>query len=152
MGTVIAALVGTVIVLLRKLKVERNKRMKSSRQALSSSPTGPTLLVVDDEPLFLSWARRFLTRNNYQVVLCAGYHDVKHEMESGRHVDLLVTDIALREGATGRLIADLVKHYQPKAPVIYVSGYDNIEVGDKILLKPFEADVLLTLIREKLTS
>jgi CheY-like chemotaxis protein len=106
------------------------------------------VLVVDDEPLFLRWLRHVLTRLNYKTIVCIDIKHVDQVLQSGRRIDLLITDVALI-GSTGRAVADLVRKHQD-VPVIFVSGYDNLMVGEPVLLKPFTDAQLQERISEKL--
>ena len=70
--------------------------------------------------------------------------------ERARSVDLLLTDVVLPGGMSGRQLSDEVRRRAPKLPVLYTSGYsDNALIhhgrlapGVLLLPKPFrKADV-----------
>lgn len=153
----------TILVLLSKLR--RAKREKNivtpqlcQRQdfippRLDPPPTGPTVLIVDDEVAFLNWMRRIMVRMNYRVVTCSSHRDVRALLASGRRVDAVITDVVLI-GSTGRLIADMVKTSAPHVPVLFVSGYSNVHVagGCKILQKPFTEDQLMVSLHQAMAE
>ncbi|MCY1080359.1 response regulator [Archangium lansingense] len=59
------------------------------------------------------------------------------------HPDVVVTDESL-PGMCGTELAQEVKHRQPKAGVILVSGYTNVDAGccDVVLRKPIDVERL----------
>ncbi len=64
-------------------------------------------------------------------------------VQSGRHLDLLVTDVGL-PGLNGRQLADAARETMPNLPVLLITGYagqalDNIRLADgmEVLRKPF---------------
>ena len=68
-------------------------------------------------------------------------------------VELLVTDVTMPK-MSGVELAQLSRREQPALPVLYITGFPNIEEGevrsmntDDILEKPFSAEDLLSRVR-----
>ena len=74
--------------------------------------------------------------------------------------DVLLTDMMMPGGKSGRDLADALRGRRPGLPVVYMSGYspdaiDNkglIEPGVPLLEKPFTRDQLLIVLDGVLTS
>ena len=66
-------------------------------------------------------------------------------LQSGRQVDLLVTDVGLPGGLNGRQVADGARVILPGLKVLFITGYaenavlnhGHIEYGMEVLTKPF---------------
>jgi CheY-like chemotaxis protein len=70
-------------------------------------------------------------------------------------VDLLLTDLVMPEGMTGRELAQQLKNRKPELKVIYTSGYSPDVMGSdiglpgsKFLPKPYPPPLLAKTIRE----
>jgi len=120
-----------------------------------------TLLLVEDDPAVRTLARRFLQSAGYVVREAASGREALRVVESGKLlVDLLLTDVVMPEGMTGRQLAEQMLLQQPGLKVIFMSGYsgDILEQGTefvrrisaRFLAKPFSASDLLLLVRKSL--
>jgi two-component system cell cycle sensor histidine kinase/response regulator CckA len=75
-------------------------------------------------------------------------------------IDLLVTDMVMPGGMTGRELIDLLRAENPRLKVLLCSGYADEFAGSspperdsmEFLAKPFEAGVLLRRIRDRLDA
>jgi CheY-like chemotaxis protein len=75
-------------------------------------------------------------------------------------IDLLLTDLVMPGGMTGKDLAERFLKENPKLKVIYTSGYSvelagrdfPLEEGVNFLAKPFGADKLAQTVREKLDA
>jgi len=124
----------------------------------ASAEHGETVLVVDDEPS----VRMLIT----EVLEELGFVSVEAEdgklglkiLESGRRVDLLITDVGLPGGINGRQLADAGLVLRPDLKILFITGYaENAVVGDghlkrgmQVLTKPFAMDELARRVREVL--
>jgi DNA-binding response OmpR family regulator len=76
-------------------------------------------------------------------------------LESGRTVDLLITDIGLPGGMNGRQLADAGLAIWPALKILFITGYaendlvanGDLKPGVHLLSKPFRMDVLAGRIR-----
>ena len=104
------------------------------------------ILVVDDDDDVRLVAAAMIEEIGYDVVAAASGEAGLRELEHGRFA-LLVTDIAM-PGMTGVELARRVKTLAPDLPILFASGYADVqtfgeELADELVLKkPFRiADV-----------
>jgi CheY-like chemotaxis protein len=118
-----------------------------------------TVLLVEDDDLVRKVAQRVLTRNGYAVLEARDGEEVNQICQ--RHegpVHLLLTDVVLPGGMSGREIAAQLVQLHPEAKVLYMSGYtDNaivrhgvLDPGIAFLAKPFTPTVLADKVRRVL--
>ena len=124
----------------------------------TSSTEHETVLVVDDEPLVQMVAVEILEDLGY-VVLEAGDGPAAMKLiASGRHIDLLVTDVGLPSGMNGRQLADAARQVLPDLPVLFVTGYaenavlnhGHLDHGMHVMTKPFLSDAFARKVRDLL--
>jgi CheY-like chemotaxis protein len=118
----------------------------------------PTVLVVDDDPLVRGIIRDVLQSDGYSV-LDARFNSealvVLRQYQGPIH--LMIADVMM-PGINGRELAEMLAPSRPTMKVIYVSGYPEELVREKLnppemmtfLQKPFRADDLLRKVRETL--
>ncbi len=117
------------------------------------TPTGETVLVVEDEEALREVTKRIFRRNGYNVVTAA---DGPEALDIARHHDgeihLLVTDVVMPH-MLGKEVADRIKAIKPEVEVLYMSGYarpvlasqGRLDPGVALVEKPFsETDLLRT--------
>ena len=134
-----------------------------TRVAARPKPRGGTetiLLVEDDESV------RLLTR---MVLEKAGYHLLEAEdgaealtiwNKAGEKIDLLLTDIVMPGGISGRDLATRLQERKPGLKVILASGYSSemagreltLQPGQNFIQKPCSPSELLELVRLSLDS
>jgi two-component system cell cycle sensor histidine kinase/response regulator CckA len=119
-----------------------------------------TILLVEDEPILREWVKPVLEDNSYRVVEAGtGVEALKVWDEQNGKVDLLLTDMVMPEGMTGRDLALQLRSRTPELRIIYSSGY-SAEVSSKdtelpgipFLPKPYGAPQLTQLVRECLDT
>jgi two-component system cell cycle sensor histidine kinase/response regulator CckA len=138
-----------------------------TRDGEPSAPTKPrptsvggreTLLVVEDELMILSVAKRALTALGYDVLTAAnGAQALELAASTARPIHLLVTDVVMPKMG-GRELAEQLAALRPGVRVLYTSGYTSnaigqhcvLEEGINFLQKPYSATTLATRIREVL--
>jgi len=134
-----------------------------------------TILLVEDDPKLRASVRKILSRIGYNVLEAsdgASALDVWKKHRDGIHlaqkvwnqkrdeIHLLLTDMVMPGGMTGKDLADRLLKENPKLKVIYTSGYSAevagrdfpLEEGVNFLTKPFQALKLAQTIREKLDA
>jgi PAS domain S-box-containing protein len=120
---------------------------------------GETILVVEDEPVVRSLVVEQLMDLGYHVVEAVDGPTGLAELQSGRHLDLLVTDIGL-PGLNGRQIADAGRTLRPGLKVLFMTGYAEnaaqatgfLDPGMAMVTKPFAMNVFVTKVREMLEA
>jgi two-component system cell cycle sensor histidine kinase/response regulator CckA len=121
-----------------------------------------TLLVLEDDPAVMMLLRLML--EPYSLIeACSAEEAIRLFNAHGRQVDLLVADLSLPR-SSGVKVALNLRSKVPNLPVILTSGYPVSAWSDRdsadleglgsrsvaILLKPFQAQELLTAVRELL--
>lgn len=131
---------------------------RPARRQLVGQSTG-TILLAEDEDAVREAARRILAAAGYEVITAqhgeAALSILKSKPEG---VALLVTDVTMPK-MSGVELAQLSRREQPELPVLYITGFPNIEEGevrtmntDDILEKPFSAEDLLSRVRRAMAT
>ena len=116
-----------------------------------------TILLVEDEPALRGLTKIVLQRHGYQVLEAAsGVEALSAWERHGAGVDLLLTDMIMPDGLTGRELAKQLHALKPAMKVIYVSGYSmNLEgttfrfrEAGRFLQKPYHSQKLIQMIRD----
>jgi two-component system cell cycle sensor histidine kinase/response regulator CckA len=130
----------------------------SERQPVHARVRGgtETILMVEDEPALRALTRNALERYGYRVLEAAnGPLALKLWRENPAMIQLLLTDLVMPEGISGRDLAATLQADQPQLKVIYMSGYPGdvagrgltLREGGNFLQKPFSPIKLAELVR-----
>ncbi len=120
---------------------------------------GETVLVVEDETLLRELVREILQAGGYRVLDAGTGREALQLWEKhGKDVNLLLTDIALPDGLSGRDLAAKLQKDNPRLPVIFSSGYtqESMERQDQagqdqmFLSKPYRPADLARVVRAAL--
>ena len=132
----------------------------SPSRPLLTMPTGSeTILLVEDEASLRVLAKKILTRLGYQVLEAAsGVKALDVWSQHHQSIDLVLTDLVMPDGLTGRELADKLRQEKPGVKIIFTSGYSAdiagkdfpLEEGVNFLSKPFVPGHLATLLRKSL--
>jgi two-component system, cell cycle sensor histidine kinase and response regulator CckA len=115
-----------------------------------------TLLLVEDEAAVRSSARRLLERQGYTVLEARhGGDALRIVEESGRQVDLVVTDLVMPEMG-GKELAERLRAHRPGLKVLFMSGYTEKVIAAGGIMppntgfveKPFTVEQLMRRLRE----
>ena len=115
-----------------------------------------TILLVEDEPVLRELAKVILNDYEYRVLeACSGVEALKVFDDNDGKIDLLLTDMVMPEGLSGRELAQQLKARKPDLKVIYTSGYSSDVMGEdaelrdvKFLQKPYPPPRLAQVVRE----
>ena len=118
---------------------------------------GESVLVVEDEPGVRMVVLEVLTELGYRAYEAVDAASALRVIESGVHIDLLVTDVGL-PGINGRQLAEMARLQRPGLKVLFVTGYAGQAVvygeflapGMEMLGKPFTIDELARRIEDML--
>jgi len=127
------------------------------------TPTEETVahrvLLVDDDDAVLAMMNATLTRKGFEVVA------VSSVTEALRHIttesfDVLITDLHMPNPGDGFSVVTAMRHSQPDALTLLVSGYPDVQSAmaailleaDEIIVKPFEVGRLADLLRDKMIT
>src|SRR5439155_5197325 len=118
-----------------------------------------TILLVEDEKPVRRLARSILQRHGYRVLEAeSGLQALTIWDEHATEINLLLTDVVMPEGLTGRELAQKLKSNRPELKVILTSGYSpdktgieaELRDGTSFLQKPYSMNQLLAALRESL--
>ena len=95
-----------------------------------------TILVVEDEAPVRELVCGVLTALGYRILEAAtGVKALEVWHQHRDKIDLLLTDIVMPDGMTGRDLAEKVQAEKPSLKVIYTSGYSSDIVGRDFVLR-----------------
>jgi CheY-like chemotaxis protein len=117
---------------------------------LPHAENGETVLIVDDEPAVRMLVTEVLGDLDYRAIEAQDGPSGLKILETGRRIDLLITDVGLPGGINGRQLADAALALRPQLKVLFITGYaENAVVGNghlkpgmHILTKPFALEEL----------
>ena len=128
-------------------------KVEAKPLAQLGSGAGETILLVEDEPILRELAHAILADAGYKVLDAEQGEDAfKVWQEHQNDIDLLLTDMVLPGGLTGRELAVQLQETKPDLKVIYTTGYsqDLLEVKDEpvnFLQKPYPPEMLMRTVR-----
>ncbi len=134
------------------IEEERDNR---SQTRVPRAEAGETVLVVDDEPTVRMLIGDTLSDLGYQTIEAADAASGLKVLESDVEINLLITDVGLPGGMSGKQMADRARARRPKLKVLFITGYAEnaaisngpLEPGMHVLSKPFPMDKLAARIR-----
>lgn len=120
---------------------------------------GQTVLVVEDEPVVRDLIVEVLQDLGYGAIEASDGPAGLKILQSGRRVDLLVSDVGL-PGINGRQLADQARISRPDLKVLFITGYAEnatvangfLEPGMEMITKPFAVEALAIRIRQMIES
>jgi len=114
------------------------------RASVPAAGKGRTVLVAEDEAEVREVMRSTLEELGYSVIAASDGVEARGILESGRPIDLLLTDVVMPNGVSGIDLARLATRTHAAIRVVLVSGYshqrarDGDASGEFVLLeKPF---------------
>ena len=119
-----------------------------------------SILIVEDDPDVRAFDVVILERLGYTVRSANDGLAALSMAEAMPALDLLLTDVLLPGGMSGKVIADRVIKRSPGTKVLFVSGFSESAVrsehtsgdGAELLPKPYSRDDLARKVREVLDS
>jgi two-component system, cell cycle sensor histidine kinase and response regulator CckA len=140
----------------------------SSAPLENASPSAPdaelrggteTILLVEDERAVRALTRVLLERQGYHVIEAANGVEALSLWEKHKEkIQLLLTDIVMPEGISGRDLATRLRGENQKLRVIFTSGYSadiagrelSLQEGQNYIQKPSAPHQLLQIVRHSL--
>jgi ligand-binding sensor domain-containing protein/signal transduction histidine kinase/ActR/RegA family two-component response regulator len=120
-----------------------------------------TILLVEDEIDLRELVTDILEGHGYRILQAgSGVEALKVWEECGRNVDILLSDIIMPEGMSGRELAEKLQEADPNMPVILTSGYNQEMIEREVVLsdsvkffaKPYHPAQLAQAVRESLND
>jgi DNA-binding response OmpR family regulator len=117
------------------------------------------VLLVDDEGAVRDMIEAALTRKGFDVVTASSVPEALGHI-ANQTFDVLITDLHMPEAGDGFTVVSAMRHSQPHALTMLVSGYPDVESAmaailleaDEVLVKPFEVGKLTELIHERMVN
>ena len=118
----------------------------AEKPEIASMPRGEaSVLLVEDDDLVRRYTHDQLAALGYRVQSAADGFEAKTILESDAPFDLLLTDIVMPGGMSGRDLARIAVELRPELKVLYMSGYTEnaivhhgrLDPGVSLLSKPF---------------
>ena len=144
-----------------KVFLPESPRAVAAPEQIALDPTvrggNETILLVEDEAAVRGLARVVLQRHGYRVVEAgSGVEALSVWEKHGSDIDLLLTDMIMPDGMTGRDVAKQLLARNPRLKVIYTSGYSAHSEGTPserreapaFLQKPYDPQKLARAVRE----
>lgn len=114
------------------------------------------VLLVDDDSAVLAMMSQGLERKGFEVVAASSVTEALRRIAT-ESFDVLITDLHMPNPGDGFTVVSAMRHSQPNALTMLVSGYPDVQSAmaailleaDEIVVKPFEIGRLIDLVREK---
>jgi PAS domain S-box-containing protein len=118
------------------------------------------ILVVEDDDLVRTYVVTQLRSLGYTVLTAANAVEGLAEIDSGKHIDVLFTDVIMPGSMNGRQLADAAKVKRPSLGILYTSGYSEnaivhhgrLDPGVLLLAKPYRKADLARMIRKAIAA
>jgi CheY-like chemotaxis protein len=143
-------------------EVKKRETKSHEQDRLPVVETGnETILLVEDEVALRELARAVLEQYDYRVLEAgSGVQALKVWEKHKDEIEMLLTDMVMPEGMTGRDLAERLQAEKPGIKVLYSSGYSPDVVGGYFKLpensfflpKPYHPPKLAQAVRECLDS
>ena len=117
------------------------------------------VLLVDDDDAVRAMMNASLERKGFEVVSAANVADALGLIAT-ESFDALVTDLHMPDPGDGFTVVTAMRHSQPNAVTLLVSGYPDVQSAmsailleaDEIIVKPFEVGKFADLVRERMLT
>ena len=125
----------------------------------TGQPVAHRVLLVDDDNAVLAMMTATLTHKGFDVVAVASVTEALRHITT-ESFDVLITDLHMPNPGDGFTVVTAMRHSQPDALTLLVSGYPDVQSAmaailleaDEIMVKPFEVGRLAELVREKMNT
>jgi DNA-binding response OmpR family regulator len=117
------------------------------------------VLLVDDDDVIRDVMTATLEHKGFNIVAAANVTEAL-KLITTESFDVLITDLHMPNPSDGFAVITAMRHLQPNALTLLVSGYPDVKSAmdailleaDEIIVKPFETGKLADLVNDKLLS
>jgi len=117
------------------------------------------VLLVDDDDAIREMMTATLEHKGFEVVAAATVTEAL-KLITTETFDVLITDLHMPNPSDGFAVITAMRHIQPKALTLLVSGYPDVNSAmdailleaDEIIVKPFETKTLADLVHDKMLT
>lgn len=121
---------------------------------------GERLLLVDDESNLRRLMKEVLVEHGFVVCDVVDANAALGQFRNGGAFDLVITDIGLPGGFSGRQVAKAMRLLKPEQKILFITGYTESPVeaqlldepGTELMLKPFSLMSLVARVQQMLHS
>jgi DNA-binding response OmpR family regulator len=129
------------------------------RTTPTERPVTYKVLLVDDDDAVRDMMTMTLEHKGFEVV-AASTVTAALKLIATETFDVLITDLHMPNPSDGFTVVSAMRHSQPDALTLLVSGYPDVQSAmaailleaDEIIVKPFEVGKLADLVREKMLA
>src|ERR1700719_1060740 len=122
-------------------------------------PISHKVLLVDDDDAIRDMMTATLEHKGFEVVAAANVTEAL-KLITTESFDVLITDLHMPNPSDGFAVITAMRHIQPNALTLLVSGYPDVKSAmdailleaDEIIVKPFQAGRLAELVHDKLLT
>jgi DNA-binding response OmpR family regulator len=122
-------------------------------------PAAHKVLLVDDDEAVRDLMNATLKHKGFEVVAAANVSEALRHIANDTF-DALITDLHMPNPGDGFAVITAMRHSQPTALTLLVSGYPDVQnamaaillEADEIIVKPFEVGKLADLIKQKMSN
>jgi DNA-binding response OmpR family regulator len=126
-------------------------------------PSGPTarhrVLLVDDDDAVRDMMTATLERKGFGVLAATNVTEAL-KLITTETFDVLITDLHMPSPGDGFTVVTAMRHFQPNALTLLVSGYPDVQSAmaaillqaDEIIVKPFDVGRLAELVRDRMLT
>lgn len=127
------------------------------------TPTEPRaahrILLVDDDGAVRAMMTQALERKGFEVVGADSVTEALRRIAT-ESFDVLISDLHMPDPGDGFTVVSAMRHSQPNALTMLVSGYPDVQAAmaailleaDEIVVKPFEIGRFTELVRERVVN
>ncbi len=117
------------------------------------------VLLVDDDAAVLEMMTRLLSSKGFEVIAATTVTEALGRIAT-QEFEVLITDLHMPNPGDGFTVITAMRHSQPAALTMLVSGYPDIQSAmaaivleaDEIIVKPFDVGKLAALVHEKMLN
>jgi DNA-binding response OmpR family regulator len=117
------------------------------------------VLLVDDDGAVRAMMNEGLQRKGFEVATAATVTEALRRIAT-ESFDVLITDLHMPDPGDGFTVVSAMRHSQPNALTMLVSGYPDVQSAmaailleaDEIVVKPFEIGRLTELVNQKMLN
>jgi len=122
-------------------------------------PVAHKVLLVDDDDAVRAMMAATLKNKGFAVVTAASVTEALRHIAT-ESFDVLITDLHMPNPGDGFTVVTAMRHSQPNALTLLVSGYPDVQSAmaailleaDEIMVKPFEVAKLADLLQKKMLN
>lgn len=117
------------------------------------------ILLVDDDGAVRAMMTQGLERKGFEVIAAASVIEALRRI-ADESFDVLISDLHMPNPGDGFTVVSAMRHSQPNALTMLVSGYPDVQSAmaailleaDEIVVKPFEIGQFTDLVRERVLN